>query len=366
MALLFMDSFDHYATADLTKKWSGAIPISFEVIPSIGATGRHSSNGIRWAAGNFGGRTLTKLLATSGATVVVGFAFVQYAGTFSSLVVGTIFDPTIYNQANYVVAIRQAGTVQVWVRINQSGTLTVLRGSTELGTTVKALTAGAGLYSFIELKVLIDSSVGTVNLQVNQEVWLSLTAQNTRNAASATWDEILIGGMRGGGSPYVGWDYDDVYVLDGAGPAPWNTFLGDCRVDVRNPTAAGATTGWTPSAGANWQNVDDVAPNDDTDYNSVVTLNAVDTFVTQDAPVAGATIFGVQHCINAKKSDIGPCAIASVIRPSGTDQVGASAALGTGYSYLLQVAATIPGSAGPDPWTEAAFNAAEFGYKRVG
>ena len=44
-------------------------------------------------------------------------------------------------------------------------------------------------------------------------------------------------------------DIDDLYICDGTGSAPHNTFLGDCRVDTLLPTADGTAQQWTPSTG---------------------------------------------------------------------------------------------------------------------
>jgi len=109
--------------------------------------------------------------------------------------------------------------------------------------------------------------------------------------------------------------------------------------------------------------VDEIPPNDDTDFTTAASAGLTDTFVVQDAPVANAIIYGVQHCLNAKKSDAGVASIAPVIRPSGVDFVGADLAPGTAYSYLLQIAATNPATGAQ--WTEAQFNAAEFGVRRT-
>jgi len=79
--------------------------------------------------------------------------------------------------------------------------------------------------------------------------------------------------------------------------------------------------------------------------------------------VAGAVVYGVQHCLDAKKMDAGPATIAPVIRHSGTDYVGAGLSPGLSYAGLLQVAATNPGTSAQ--WTVTDFNAAEFGYKKT-
>ena len=71
----------------------------------------------------------------------------------------------------------------------------------------------------------------------------------------------------------------------------------------------------------------------------------------------------MQHCLSLKKTDAGVCTVAPVIRHSGVDYPGAAITPGTSYAYGLAIAATNPGTSAA--WTEAGFNAAEFGYKRV-
>ena len=76
MALLFLDSFDHYATGDLTEKWT-AIGTG-DVAPTIAAAGRRA-NSLRWTSGsNFQtikSLTLTPQTGPGDATVIVGFAY---------------------------------------------------------------------------------------------------------------------------------------------------------------------------------------------------------------------------------------------------------------------------------------------------
>lgn len=60
---------------------------------------------------------------------------------------------------------------------------------------------------------------------------------------------------------------------------------------LNSPTGAGASTQWTPSAGSNWQNVDDgVVPDDDTTYNASATLNQRDMFACGGAARSTADI----------------------------------------------------------------------------
>jgi hypothetical protein len=359
MALLFMDSWDHYVTADLPEKWTatGATGTSAAVAIVAGA-GRRSSSGLRWTLGTASAPAgyCQKVLSPTGAACIMGFSISApsgFAGTAQGL---------------QIASLRDIAALQVSLRANADMTLSVLRGTTVLGTTTNALPVSTAAY--VEWKVVIDNAAGSVEVRINGATGLSLAAQDTQQTATTGWTSVVLGQIDALANSGVGiggasktFDYDDLYVLDGSGAAPWNAFLGDLRVDVRVPTGAGTTTGWTPSAGANWQNVDDAAPDDDTTYNGTATVDAIDTFVVQDAAVAGATIYGVQQCLSMKKMDAGTCTVAPVIRHSGTNLVGAAIAPGTTYAYSLIVHAANPGTAAP--WTEADFNAAEFGYKKV-
>jgi hypothetical protein len=354
-----MDSFDHLATADLAEKWTSTGAAGTGSVVTIGASsGRRGSGGLLWTTGtgtNVSGY-VSRVLVPGDATAIVGFALNVSAAQANP-------------NGTTIAAIRDSGgTVHVSVRVNTDLTLSAYRGltgGTLLGTSSGALTAAA--FAHVELKVLVANAGGTVDIRLNGASVLALTGQDTQNSANASWASVVLGHSElisnTNTSPGRTFAFDDLYVLDGTGAAPWNAFLGDCRVDVRVPTGAGATTGWTPNTGTNWAAVDDAAPDDDTTYTSAATAGLTDTFVVQDAPVAGAAIYGVQHCLNVKKTDAGSAAIAPVIRHSGVDYVGADFLPGTGYTYALAIDVLNPGTAAA--WTEAGFNAAEFGYKRT-
>jgi len=354
-----MDSFDHYVTADLTEKWTSIESGYFGVISINSTGGRRSSGSFRWvdsgANGNAFG-SLKKTLAPADTVGIVGFSISMPSGV-----------PNVTN-GTPIVAFRDTATVQVCLKVNSDRTISAVRGLTTTGTVLGTSSATLPTTAaYIEFKTTIHASAGTIDVRMNGASILSLTSQNTRNTANTSWNGINLG-IYGdifavtSGTASLNVDFDDVYVLDGSGAAPWNAFLGDVRVDARYPTGAGATTGWTPLASTNWSNVDDTAPDDDTTYNSAASV-LTDTFVVQDAPVVGATIYGVQHCISMKKMDAGTASVAPVIRHSSVDNVGSNINPGTSYNYGLAVNQTNPGTSAA--WTEAGFNAAEFGYKKT-
>lgn len=371
MALLFMDSFDHYATADWMEKWTtylGSVA-GTEASGIIAGAGRRGGGALRISA--TGGTSITGSLhatvAPTGNKVVIGFAFVCVT-TFGVLN-NTNFggDQGSFSAPCSLLSIRSGGWTHVWFKLNVDGTVSAYRptsqggaNSQHLGTTTVSLIQA--VYSYIEVAVVLDATVGSVVIRFNGNTVLNLVNQNTiGSGVSAGWNAIRLGPFYAGSTMEA--RYDDLYVSDGSGAAPWNDFLGDCRVEASMPTAAGANTGWTPSSGTNWQCVDDATPNDDTDYTAAATVGVTDTFVIPDLLVAGTVVYGVQHCISAKKADAGGAAIAPIIRHGGVDYAGGNLAPNTGYNVLKQIAQVNPGTG--VQWTQADFNAAEFGYRRT-
>jgi hypothetical protein len=370
MALLFMDSFDHYATADIAEKWTSiGVPESGSTdAPAIGAYGRYSTQGRRTAVTAFNscGVPLCITAAPSGAVCITGVA-AKYTN-IGDLMTGTHSGQQISSSSgasNWLFAIRDTNTTQVWFRVNTNGTITALRGDgascTELGTTTNNLQDG--VWAFVEVKVTISNTVGTVDIRINGTSGLSLTGQDTQYTANAQWNEVRLGYVCGNGSPYVTLDNDDFYLCDGSGSFN-NDFLGDVTVSALYPSGAGATTGWTPSAGSNYQCVDEALVNDDSDYNSTSTISAKDTYAFANAP-SGADIRAVQVVTAQRKSTEGPGTIKHVVRSGGTDYDQAGQGIGgTSYSFLRSILETDPATAAA--WTESGFNAAEFGLKKTG
>jgi len=342
MALLWLDSFDHYATADIGEKYT------VTGSPSISATSRRGS-AMYLPGGYF---VKTRSLSPVSTTVIVGGAF-RFAGY-----------PSPFNSE--FIQIMSGATAQCNLALTTAGILFAARGGTGLGTATMAAFP-LNTYVFIEFKVVIHPSAGSVVIRLDELEVLNISGVNTAATGTAAWDSVMLGGA------WVNTLCDDLYTVDSSGLAPCNDLLGDCRVDARYPTAEGASSAWTPLSGSdNALMVDDpgpplytsgVGPDDDTTYNSTLTLAATDTHVVQDAPVPAAALYGVQLCISMKKSDAGTCSVAPVVRHSGTDYPGTAVNPGTAYAYVMTPYGLNPGTGAA--WTEAGFNAAEFGYKRT-
>jgi hypothetical protein len=326
MATLFQDSFDHYATADLTEKWTQIIDDTGGN-PTIGAWGRNGTNGLQLNIGGAGrANRLGLTVPVSGATAIVQFGF-RSPSAFSNLDVGT--SATSINESR-VLSLRQGGTTQVWFRINTNGTISAYQGSTLLLTTDVALQQN--VYQYLKFKTLIDNSAGTVAIDVNG-VTKSATGLDTQVTGSATVDELVLGNLVGTGSQ---WQYDDFIVMDSTG-SDYNDLIGDHRMLCCFVSAEGAHTDGTPSSGADRSlMVDETEADGDTTRNAKDTANQKDSFAIAGWPSTGL-IGPIQVVGQARKEDEGAAQIALGVRVDGVDHDGTGQGLSTDYAMFREI-----------------------------
>lgn len=332
MALLFMDGFDHYATADITKKYT-----STAVATIAASSGRRSG-------GCLSGGTGVKVVKTIPATTsfVIGFAF------NASVAPGG-------NRTLFVLA--DAGTNQCNLILNNDLTLSVARNSVVLtgGTSVSALTTGT--WNYIEWKVTIADSIsaGSCVLKVNGTTWVTVTTgQDTKNTTNTTATQTWFGDT----STITGtWLFDDFYVCDQSGSTN-NDFLGDCRIDMLLPNGDGNYTSFTPSTGSShYQLVDEATPNT-SDYNQSNTTSQKDSYQMQNLTSSTGTIYGVQAIAAVMKDDAGSRLVKVGVRSSSTDSLSSVAAPSTSQLFVSNIHETDPATSAA--WTDTAVNNAEF------
>lgn len=336
MSILFIDGFDHYATADITKKWTAMVGA-----PTIGTAGRRLSGQLRAGSTNV---YISKTLPAT-ASWVIGFALMVEALPTTSVAVVSLLD---------------VGSAQCDLRVNADGTLSVTRNGTALtgGTSVAAISAGA--YYYIEWKVTISDSIaaGSCKVRISGVDAITVaTSQDVKNTVNAYATQIRIGHQSGS---IAALNFDDLYVCDQSGSTN-NDFLGDCRVDTQFPTADGATTNFVPSTGtAHYSLVDEAAPNT-TDYVSSSTAGDRDLYEFSDlTALTASTVYGVQVNSAASKDDAGSRSIALTARSASTNVDGSTQALSTSQLIHNSVFEVDSASAA---WTQTSVNAAQFGVK---
>jgi hypothetical protein len=339
MSLLWVDSFDHYTTVVHKYPSEGGNP-------TIISGGRNSTQCFHTSTSISTGKWAERTIGGTAVTIVTGaaFRFLNTAGTTPALF-------TFHEGATIHVDLRLVTGTQV-LRVTRNGTQI---GSD--GTTVLSLDT----WYYIEFKATIHDTTGSFSVHVNgvNESMGTQTNIDTRNAGTPLVDRVRLGGAVSTG---LSWDADDWYVLNSSGSAPNNDFLGDIRVAAVLPSGAGNSTQWTPSAGSNFQNVDETPPDDDTTYNSEATASDKDTFAMGNIPSTPTTIYGVMQGARHRKDDAGSRTLRQVVRSGGTDYEGSDISVSDTYQFTFEpVRETDPNTAAA--WTESGFNAVEAGYK---
>jgi hypothetical protein len=338
MALLFCDGFDHYATADLTKKWTAAGSGA-----TIGTAGRDGS-------GN---------LATTAASA--GWAGKSFASV-AALVIGVRFKYTSISGNPRLMTLFDGVSQQCELKLNSDGTLSVLRNGTALtdGTSVVSLVAGT--YYYLEFKVTVANSIAadSCKVRVNGADVITVAAgQDLQSTANASVSQLRLGAESGVNTAAM--LFDDLYICDQSG-ATNNDFLGDVRIDVVFPNGAGTHQSWTPSTGTDHAAlIDETAPNT-TDYLTGGAAGSKETSTLQDLSVNGA-ILAVQVNAALAKTDAGACTTKNLIRSGTTEANGAVFAPSTSYLYSSSIHESDPATGAA--WLTSAINALEAGVEVV-
>lgn len=354
MSFEYADGFDNYSQTNMAEE--GWVNPGGVMVP-----GRFG--GQAWNA--FNAANATRILPLGSlASRVIGFAFAP-AGNINSLNTFPDFFRVVDGGGVLSTANTQlqfglsAGRIQVYRGANGAG-------GTLLGTAAAGTELRSGLWYYVEIKVTIDAVSGSVKVNVSDGVSsttvLNLSSINTKNTANSTFDTISLfeasGGPLGGAS-----SYDDLYVCTLAG-AVNNDFLGEVRIQTQYMASNGHVNQWTPLSGTNASNIDETLIDNDTSYNSSNTVGQLDLFNAHALVVSGGTIPAVVMKIYARKDDVSARAISSVIYDGASDIVNATShGLFSSYLSMIDVYETDPSTS--SPWTQALFNARQFGVKMI-
>jgi hypothetical protein len=277
------------------------------------------------------------------------------------------------------VAAAIVGFAYQWTSTSSSTTREIVRFQTAAGTLIAALSIIPNAASPYQIQV--TDSTGSV-LYTSGAIYLPSTWYQfeLKVAISGAWELRALGVTvaSGSGASFGATNigainlgranisnnvYDDLWVCDTTGSGVNNDFLGDARIQTNFPTGDGGQTQWGLSAGAShFALVDDVPPNDDTDYITDATVGHVDTFTHASLP-AGSDVKAVQASLYARKDDVSLRQIAPVIRRAGTNHALTTVTLATGYAGFRQLMETDPISA--VAWVDTDINSDEFGVKVI-
>lgn len=151
---------------------------------------------------------------------------------------------------------------------------------------------------------------------------------------------------------------DDMYCLDGA-----DEVLGECRIQMLEPSMDSQVE-WTGNpGGGNFANVDDPNVDSDTTYNYSNTVGAKDYFKSTQIEVNPSVIHAIGTVLAARKEDSGTRTIRSKVRSGGVEGNGHNENLTTDYIWSRDIYTLDP--QGNVPWTKARVNNLDIGYELV-
>lgn len=170
-----------------------------------------------------------------------GYLARPFTTSASSFFVGFRWNPNGLSTSSGFSICDASGNTQLTFVPSTTGQIAVYRGSnsgTLLGT-APANSLTSGVWQYVEVGGVINASTGSITVRVNGVAVLTLTNVNTAGNASLGVGSFRINGFSNSGPAWG--SITHLYVCDGTGAAPWNTFLGDVRVQTLFPAAAAST-----------------------------------------------------------------------------------------------------------------------------
>jgi len=206
-----------------------------------------------------------------------------------------------------------------------------------------------GVWQYWEVKFYSHASAGYCEIRINGVEAINVTGKNFMNAVDIAIS-FRIGLCYDLSPTYI----DDVYVTDGE-------FLGPVKVKTFKPDSDGTYTDFAPSAGSNYENVDEIPYDGDTSYNQGNAIGDKDT-VQYTVGALGGPVKAVQLASVRKKSSIATARVKNLIRSNSTDYLSSSEVnMQTDYVEDVEVYEDDPDDS--NPWTQTKIEAAEFGLQ---
>ena len=350
MANLLLESFDHYSDGLEAAKGGWHV--------------NHGSNQIFTDVGRFGNGLGMRLdntleatfrnLTSSAQEVFIGFAYKS-----------NIFSTDLTTKILEVGSSATDSPSHLRLSLGTCGQLYLIRGSSISSGLLESnpdYRLSCNVWHWIQCRFLIDNAAGEYDVYVDGNLVLSGTGVDTFDNGDAEVSWVLLGVLNTADN----WQYfDDVYVNDSTGPAPFNGFLGEVSIETFLPVANGFQNDFTPvGAGSNFQTVDDdPSPDGNATYIESSTVGHIDSFAMENLSFAADTVYCVEALSKVSKSAAGPRTYRNRIRSSGTDGFGTARTFPAGYGTYRDLYLVDPNTA--VAWTAAAVNAMEVGVEIV-
>jgi len=267
-----------------------------------------------------------------------------------------------YDAGQHVICrlMNASGTIG-WITINSVGAVGYNIGSAgtaaDTTTIISNTLIEIATDKFVEMRfVLGDGAAGSVAFYINGVLSNTVSGIDTCYGTGRTsLRSIIFGdaqvngyGLRGG------WKYGDIIVHTAAAG------IGDVGVYYRPSDADGTDTDFTPSAGDNFECVDEIGPDEDTTYNeSDGTAGHRDSFETPG--VSAMSVLSVGVLVRARKTDSGAATLLVGAVHGGSEDQSSARNLAESYLTYSEFFDVCPSTSAA--WSAAEVTAAELSYE---
>lgn len=283
---------------------------------------------------------------------------------------------TLPTAENRVMAFESSSGVQmVYITLDSGGLLRLYDEDGSIGSASSALS----LNTWYRIEFKIDASgAGSTDTAEARIDGVVFATSSTRNFSSGVRGLIFGANLNSEAQTTGDWFFDDVAINANIGTVQ-NNYPGPGKVIHLLPNAAGDSntfstqTGGTAGSANNYTRVDEVAPNDATDFNGSNTLNEEDMFNMTASGIASTDVVNVVHvgirfrnptadAVTAFKVQLEKTSGGTIIQSASTvlnSTAWNSQTPGEPHAYLI-TAHVDPDAA---PWTLSTLDSMQTGYK---
>ena len=351
MTLKFIDGFESYGDAeDLIQVYTGTSNHGSISFPTEGR--RSGTKCLNWDAGY----TTAYLNFPVGVNTFVASEYAIVGFAFKTIGWGSNYDFEFYldngdsSDGGGVAWNFKSGTPNISVSYcKQFSPAVIDTFSYEINT-----------WNYFEVKVKIgDGAAGHIVARLNEQEMINYIGDNHHLGATG----LQISRFYCKLNRYWDIQFDDLYIAGSEGSYN-NDFLGDVRIDVINPNGAGNHTDLTPSAGNNYECVDEVVV-DESDYVEGVNIGEIDSYSYANVPTdlddTGIYAIDIRN-ISQRTAAADNIKIDGLIRTGSTDyNASADLSLSDTWSNKSFIFERDPSDS--NIWTQAKINVCEFGVE---
>lgn len=318
MALVWMDGFDKYGTANATQTDPAFI---------MQTRYQQRQNRAYTYAGRYGGYAITVSWddeawvqtppLTTDSTIIVGFSMYVPSTHGNNEIFQLRSAYNVYNQVKGGLSLH----------LNADESLTLKRGVTTLGTSAAGVVTEDAWQS-LEMKIFCDNTTGTYEIRINNTDVLSATGVDTQYSSDSFYDVVRFNGALASTVPANGVRIDDLWVCDGSG-GEWTDFLGaGTRVTTLSPDNDGDWTLWSEQPSGNHYEVLDEAVQDDTNYVESSTPGDLDLYEYESVPTMN-TLLAVQVVTETIATEPEVWSVKTVIKHAATEDADSGQVVST-------------------------------------